>query len=57
MRAYDCPHDDGTMHKITGGDDDELFQNMKAHMAEYHMDLGMSDDQIREAIGANAYDE
>ena len=57
MRAYDCPHDDGTMHKVTGSDDEELLRNLKAHFDEYHMDLGMSDDQIRQTIAANAYDE
>jgi predicted small metal-binding protein len=58
VRAYDCLHEDeGKTYKITGADDEELFRNAKAHMDEYHMDLGMTDDQIRETLSANAYDE
>ena len=56
MRAMDCKdqagHDD--MH-ITGSTDDDLVEQAKLHRDEYHPDL--SDDQIRELVAQNAYDE
>lgn len=56
MRAYDCNHN-GQVVRLTGRDDEELFKNLKSHLAEVHPDLNLTDEQIRGAISANVFDE
>lgn len=54
-RALDCndpAHDD--MH-FTAQDDDELFGKIQQHRDEYHTE--MSNDQIKQMISTDAYDE
>ena len=55
MRAMDCVHDDHEDMHFTGADDDELAQRIMEHRDQFHPELG--DDQVRELIAANAYDE
>jgi hypothetical protein len=55
MRAYDCNHD-GTVIKLAGADDEELFENLKAHLAESHPELALSGNDIRGALTANGYE-
>lgn len=56
MRAMDCKdpgtHDD--MH-FTADSDEDLFGKIQQHRDEYHQDL--SDDDIRQLVATNAYDE
>ncbi len=56
MRAMDCSdpgnHDD--IH-FTAENDEELIGKIQQHRDEYHQ--GMSDEEIRQMISANAYDE
>ena len=41
---------------ITGGDDDALFEVAKAHFAEEHKFLPVTDDKIRQTIAGDAQD-
>ena len=55
MRAMDCSdasHDD--IH-FTGADDDDLIRQVKQHRDEYHPE--MNDDDVRQVVAQNAYDE
>ena len=55
MRGLDCvdaAHED--MH-FSGADDDDLVKQVKQHRDQYHPE--MTDDQAREIVTANAYDE
>ena len=56
MRAYNCNHNGQTNH-LAGHDDDDLFTALKNHLEEVHPDLSLTDEQIREAIAAEAFDE
>ena len=54
-RALDCKdgaHDD--VH-FSGSDDQDLERQVRAHRDQYHQEL--SDDEVREVVTANAYDE
>ena len=55
MRAMDCQHPDHEDIHFTANDDDELYQKIRQHRDEYHEEI--NDDQIRELISAQAYDE
>jgi predicted small metal-binding protein len=56
MRALDCrdpgKHDD--IH-FTANSDQDLIGQIQQHRDEYHTEI--TDDQIREMVTANAYDE
>lgn len=41
---------------LTAADDDALFEAAKAHFAEKHKFLPVTDDKIREQIAAKAVD-
>lgn len=54
-RAFDCKdpaHDD--MH-FSAQNDDELFGKIQQHRDEYHTEL--TDDELKQLISTNAYDE
>jgi predicted small metal-binding protein len=52
MRAIDCP----CGHHFEAESDDELFRLCREHSDSEHPEMQRSDDQIRERIGADAYD-
>ena len=55
MRAYDCTDPaHGDMH-MSGADDAELTEQIKAHRDQFHEDL--SDQKIEEMVAQGAYDE
>lgn len=56
MRAMDCK-DPGTHEDVhfTAENDEELFTKIQKHRDEYHE--GLSDDEIRRMISADAYEE
>lgn len=54
-RGLDCKdpaHDDT---HFTGVDDQDLENQVRTHRDEYHQE--MSDDDVRNIVAANAYDE
>jgi hypothetical protein len=55
MRAVDCVHPAHEDMHLTGSDDDDLLEGVKRHRDQYHPE--MNDDQIRDYIAQNAYDE
>jgi hypothetical protein len=55
MRAMDCVHDAHEDVHFTADNDDDLMDQVRRHRDEFHPE--MSDDQIREYVAANAYDE
>lgn len=55
MRALDCQHPDHADIHLTANDDEELFQKVQQHRDEYHQEI--TDDQIRELVSTQAYDE
>ena len=55
MRAMDCVHDAHEDVHFTAENDDDLMEQVRRHRDEFHSEL--SDDQIREHVAANAYDE
>ncbi len=52
MRELDCP----CGLTLAGADDEELLARGREHADEHHPDDGISDDFIREHVGANAHD-
>lgn len=56
MRAMDCsdPGNHEDMH-LSADNDDALFTKIRGHRDQYHPDL--TDDQIKQLISTNAYDE
>ena len=52
MRAMDCE----CGHHLEAETDDQLVAAGVQHVREVHPDMGLSDDQIRELVTANAYD-
>ena len=56
VRAMDCS-DPGTHEDVhfTAETDDELFQKIQQHRDDYHQE--MSDDEIKQMISSDAYDE
>ena len=55
MRAFDCKHPAHEDIHFTGATDDELLEQAKRHRDQYHQEL--TDDQLRDVIAQNAYDE
>ena len=53
MRVMQCE----CGHMLRGETDDELMEQGRRHVAEMHPELGMSDEQLRELVTANARDE
>ena len=56
MRAMDCS-DPGTHEDVhfAAENDDELFKKIQQHRDEYHQE--MTDDEIKQMISTDAYDE
>jgi hypothetical protein len=55
MRAVDCVHEAHEDMHFTAETDDELLQQVQRHRDQFHPE--MTDDQLRDHISANAYDE
>jgi len=55
MRAFDCVHDAHDDIHFTGESDDDLISQAREHRDQYHPEI--SDDEIRNLVVANAYDE
>jgi hypothetical protein len=55
MRALDCVHEAHDDMHFTADTDEALIERVKQHRDEFHRE--MTDDQIREYVTANAYDE
>jgi hypothetical protein len=55
MRAVDCIHEAHEDMHFTADTDEALLERVKQHRDEFHQE--MSDDQIRDYVSANAYDE
>ena len=55
MRGMDCIHEAHEDIHFTGADDEDLVRQVMLHRDEYHPE--MTDEQAREIVSANAYDE
>jgi hypothetical protein len=55
MRALDCVHEAHEDMHFTAQTDGELMEQVQRHRDEFHRE--MTDEQLREYIAANAYDE
>jgi hypothetical protein len=55
MRAIDCVHEAHDDMHFTAETDEDLVEKVRQHRDEFHRE--MTDDQIREHVTANAYDE
>ena len=55
MRALDCVHEAHEDVHFTATDDEDLVGQVMQHRDQYHPE--MTDEQAREIIAANAYDE
>jgi predicted small metal-binding protein len=53
MRAIDCP----CGHRLEGADDEELFRLAREHVQTHHPKMQRTDEQLRQRIAADAYDE
>ena len=54
-RGMDCQHEAHDDVHFSGSDDQEIERQVRAHRDQYHEE--MSDDDVREVVAANAYDE
>jgi Protein of unknown function (DUF1059) len=52
MRVIDC--DCG--QTLQAANDEDLFNEARAHVDQVHPDMQLSDDQVRELVSAKAYD-
>ena len=52
MRAMDCE----CGHHLEAEDDEALVEAGRAHVAEVHPDMDVTDAQLRELITSQAYD-
>jgi predicted small metal-binding protein len=52
MRAMDCE----CGHHLEAEDDEGLVAAGRAHVAEVHPDMNLSDDDLRQLVSAQAYD-
>jgi predicted small metal-binding protein len=52
MRVIDC--DCGKT--LQAANDEDLAEAVRKHVAEDHPDMEMSDDDVRQLVGAQAYD-
>ena len=55
MRAMDCVDEAHEDIHFTAADDEGLVQQVMRHRDQYHPE--MTDQQAREIVAANAYDE
>jgi predicted small metal-binding protein len=55
MRGLDCVHDAHEDIHFSASDDEGLVEQVKQHRDEYHSE--MSDDDVRNIVSQNAYDE
>jgi hypothetical protein len=55
MRAFDCVHEAHEDTHFTGETDEDLIAQVRQHRDQYHPEL--SDDDVRQAVAAGAYDE
>jgi hypothetical protein len=55
MRALDCVHDAHEDVHFTAEDDDGLVAQVRQHRDQYHPE--MSEDDVRNIVAENAYDE
>lgn len=53
MRGFHCVDPSHERIEFTGADDEELFQNIKAHTTEAHPQL--TDSQVREMMAGEAW--
>ena len=54
-RGMDCQHDTHDDVHFSGSDDQDLEGQVRQHRDEYHPE--MSDDDVKQIVAANAYDE
>jgi predicted small metal-binding protein len=52
MRVMDC--DCG--RTLQAGNDDDLVKEVRAHVAQEHPDMQLTDEQVRELVEAKAYE-
>ena len=55
MRAFDCIHEAHEDVHFSAENDEDLVSQIRQHRDQYHPEI--SDDQIREMVTADAYDE
>jgi predicted small metal-binding protein len=55
MRALDCKHPAHEDVHFTASNDDELVEQVKEHIRQYHPD--MTEDDARTNVSQGAYDE
>ena len=55
MRGMDCSHSAHEDVHFSAASDDELVAQVQKHRDEYHQE--MSDDDVRQIVAQNAYDE
>jgi hypothetical protein len=55
MRGLDCIHDAHEDMHFSANDDDGLVEQVRRHRDEHHPE--MSDDDVRNIVAQNAYDE
>jgi predicted small metal-binding protein len=53
MRAVDGP----CGHHLEAEDDERLVEAVKAHAAEAHPEMGLTEDQIRDMVSGTAFDK
>jgi predicted small metal-binding protein len=52
MRVIDC----NCGKTLQAGNDDDLARIVKEHVEESHPEMELNDDQVKELVGARAYD-
>ena len=52
MRVIDCE----CRKTLQAANDEDLVRVVKEHVAEDHPDMNLTDDQVEELVGAQAYD-
>ena len=55
MRALDCVHEAHEDVHFSGNSDEDLIEQVRRHRDQYHPE--MNDDDVRQIVAANAYDE
>jgi hypothetical protein len=55
MRGLDCVHEAHEDMHFTAETDEALMEQVQRHRDQFHRE--MTDEQIREYVGANAYEE
>ena len=59
MRGFECIAPDGSHEEPTHFEaetDEAIVEQAKAHIAEYHAALGMTDEQAQAMVAQGAYD-